>query len=145
VLTQAMLGKIGVRVDIQTMPAGSTFYQCVNAGNFDITPFSWLGSPLPVASARSIFARPRPGGIQQNYSRVGSDRIDHAMDAALGEPDPVRARRHLNTADRLIWQTMGVLPLYQRPQLIGASAALAGEGARGFRTPAYEDVGFTGR
>jgi glutathione transport system substrate-binding protein len=145
VLTQVMLGKIGVRVDIQTMPAGGSFYQCVNAGNFDITPFSWLGSTLPVAAARSVFAKPRPGDIQQNYSRVGSDRIDRVMDAALGEPNPVRARRDINAADRLIWQVMGVLPLYQRPQLIGATARLAGEGARGFRTPAYEDMGFIRR
>ncbi|HZB32543.1 MAG TPA: ABC transporter family substrate-binding protein [Streptosporangiaceae bacterium] len=145
VLTQAMLGKIGVRVDIQTMPAGGTFFHGVHAGNFDITPFSWLGSTLPVASARSIFVKPRPGGIQQNYSRVGSDRIDHAMDAALGEPDPVRVRRQVNAADRLIWQIMGVLPLYQRPQLVGVTDTLAGEGARGFRTPAYEDMGFTAR
>ena len=145
VLTQAMLGKIGVRVDIETMPAGGPFQHHVTTGNFDITPFSWLGSTLPVASARSIFVKPRPGGIQQNYARVGSARIDHAMDVALGELNPVRARREVNAADRLIWQVMGVLPLYQRPQLIGATATLAGEGARGFGTPAYEDVGFTGQ
>jgi peptide/nickel transport system substrate-binding protein len=145
VLTQAMLRKIGVRVEIQTTPAGGSFYRCVGAGNFDIAPFSWLGSTLPVAAVRSVFAKPRPRDIQQNYSRVGSDRIDRAMDAALGEPNPLRARRDLNAADRLIWQVMGVLPLYQRPQLIGADARLAGDGARGFRTPAYEDVGFTER
>jgi peptide/nickel transport system substrate-binding protein len=145
VLTQAMLAKIGVRVDIQTMPAGGAFYRCVGAGNFDITPFSWLGSTLPVAAARSVFAKPRPGEVEQNFSGVGSDRIDRAMDAALGEPHPVRARRDVNAADRLIWQAMGVLPLYQRPQLIGANARLASEGARGFRTPAYEDMGFTRR
>lgn len=144
VLTQAMLAKIGVRVDIRTMPAGAAFYHCVSAGDFDITAFSWLGSTVPVAAARSIFVKPRPRDIQQNYSRVGSDRIDQAMDAALGESDPVRAGRDVNAADRLIWQVMGVLPLYQRPQLIGVDARLAGEGARGFRTPIYEDIGFTG-
>jgi peptide/nickel transport system substrate-binding protein len=143
VLTQAMLRGIGVGVDIRAMPAGGAFYQCVSAGGFDITAFSWLGSPLPVPSARSIFVKPRPGDIQQNYSRTGSDRIDHAMDAAIAELNPIKARRDVNAADRLIWQTMGVLPLYQRPQLIGADSHLANDGARGFRGPAYEDVGFT--
>jgi peptide/nickel transport system substrate-binding protein len=143
VLVQAMLRKIGVMVDIRTMPAGGVFYQYVTTGNFDITAFSWLGSPLPVASARSIFARPRGNDVQQNFSRIGSDRIDHAMDAALRELDPVRSRRELNAADRLIWREMGVLPLYQRPQLIGANVRVAGDGARGFCGPAYEDVGFT--
>lgn len=142
VLTRAMLARIGVRVDIQTVPAGGSFFRHVSTGDFDITAFSWLGSPLPVASARSVFAKPHPDAVQQNYARVGADRIDHAMDLALGELDPARARRHVNAADRLIWQVMGVLPLYQRPQLIGADERVANDGARGFRTPAYEDIGF---
>jgi peptide/nickel transport system substrate-binding protein len=144
-LTQAMLGEIGVGVDIQVVPAGDFFARYVSSGNFDITAFSWLGSMLPAASSRSIFVKPRGNDIQQNYSRVGSDQIDRALDRAIRELDPAASRRALNAADRLIWQIMGVLPLYQRPQLIGADARLANEGAPGFRTPVYQDVGFTGR
>jgi peptide/nickel transport system substrate-binding protein len=142
-LTQAMLGEIGVGVDIRVVPAGDFFARYVSTGNFDITAFSWLGSMLPASSSRSIFVKPRGYDIQQNYSRVGSDRIDRAMDRALRELDPAASRRALNAADRLIWQAMGVLPLYQRPQLIGADARLANEGAHGFHTPVYQDVGFT--
>jgi peptide/nickel transport system substrate-binding protein len=142
-LTQVMLRRIGVRVDIRAVPASDLFDRYVSSGGFDIVAFSWLGSMLPVSASRSIFARPRTGDIQQNYSRVGSDPIDLAMDRALQELDPVRSRRYTNEADRLIWEEMGVLPLYQRPQLVGADGRLAGEGARGFYTPAYEDIGFT--
>jgi peptide/nickel transport system substrate-binding protein len=142
-LTRAMLRRIGVAVDIRTIPAADFFDLCVNAGSFDITAFSWLGSMLPASSSRSIFVNPRGGDIQQNYSRVGSAQIDQAMDRALRELDPAAAQRYINAADRLIWQAMGVLPLYQRPQLIGADAHLANEGAHGFYTPVYQDVGFT--
>jgi peptide/nickel transport system substrate-binding protein len=129
-------------VDIQTVPAGDLFDRYVSAGRFDIVAFSWLGSMLPASADRSLFARPYGGEIQQNYSRVGSARIDRAMDRAIQELDPVTGLRYTNAADRLIWQAMGVLPLYQRPQLVGADARLANEGAHGLFTPAYEDVGF---
>jgi peptide/nickel transport system substrate-binding protein len=144
-LIQAMLGEIGVGVDIRPAPAGDFFARYVSTGNFDVTSHSWLGSMLPVSSSRSVFVRPRGNDIQQNYARVGSERIDRAMDKALGELDPARFRRDINAADRLIWEAMGVLPLYQRPQLIGADARLANEGAHGFHTPVYQDVGFMAR
>jgi peptide/nickel transport system substrate-binding protein len=34
------------------------------------------------------------------------------------------------------------VPLYQRPQLVAAKAALANVGARGFYDLRYEDIGF---
>lgn len=142
VLTQALLRRIGVGVTIETVPPGDYFDRYVNVGNFDITAYSWLGSMLPASSARSIFAAPDGADIQQNYSRIGSPLIDTAMDSALGELDPVAYRHAINRADRLIWRAMGVLPLYQRPQLIGVDARLANEGAHGLSTPAYQDVGF---
>lgn len=144
-LTQAMLKEIGIRVDIRPVPTDDLFDRYVTPGNFDIVPFSWLGTPFPVSSNRAVFAKPRGDNIQQNYSRVGSDALDTAMDKAVEELDPVKARHLINTADRLVWQQASVLPLYQRPQLIATRARLANFGARGFFDLAYEDIGFTAR
>jgi peptide/nickel transport system substrate-binding protein len=91
---------------------------------------------------RSVFVNPRGGHIQQNYARVGSPTIDRALDAATQELDPARARRAVNTADRLIWQQASVLPLYQRPQLVATHPDLANFGARGFYDLSYEDIGY---
>jgi len=142
-LVQAMLRQIGIEVTIQAVPDDDIFDMYVIPGDFDLVPFSWLGTPYPVSSNRSIFARVQGGRIQQNYARAGSSRIDTLMDQAMHELDPVAARRLTNEADELVWQQAAVLPLYQRPQLVAVRSKLANFGARGFYDLAYEDIGFT--
>ncbi len=141
-LVQAMLGRLGVQVDIRSVPADDLFDKYVIPGDFDLVPFSWLGTPYPVSSNRSIFASVQGGRVQQNYARAGSSRIDRLMDQALQELDPAVARRLTNEADRLVWQQAAVLPLYQRPQLVAVRSELANFGARGFYDLAYEDIGY---
>ncbi|TNY35022.1 ABC transporter family substrate-binding protein [Thermomonospora catenispora] len=141
-LVQAMLDRIGVRVDIVPVPTDDLFDRYVLPGNFDIVPFSWLGTPFPISSNRAVFARPKGGNVQQNYSRIGTAELDRAMDRAAAELDPAEARELINKADRLVWEQATVLPLYQRPQLLAVRADLANFGARGFHDLAYEDIGF---
>lgn len=142
-LVQAMLAKVGAQVAIETVPANDYFDKYVSAGNFDIAAFSWIGTPYPVSSASSIFAMPQGDDIQQNYARIGSDQIDRAMQEAVQELDPRKARQKTNVADRLIWEQVHTLALYQRPQLVAARRGLANYGAFGMYEPAYQDIGFT--
>ncbi|CNE18354.1 extracellular solute-binding dependent transport lipoprotein [Mycobacterium tuberculosis] len=144
-LTRALLDRIGVRLDIRPIPADEALDTYVAQGNFDIVPFSWLGTSFPVSPMRAVFARPRNGRVQQNYSRTGTAAIDTAMDRAIAETDPERIHALVNRADRLIWHQASVLPLYQRPQLVAARSDLANLGACGFLEPAYQDIGFTSR
>lgn len=144
-LTRALLERIGVRVDIQPIPADDALDTYVTQGNFDIVPFSWLGTSFPVSPMRAVYASPRKGRVQQNYSRTGTAAIDTAMDQAIAETDPSRIHALVNRADRLIWQQASVLPLYQRPQLVAARSDLANLGACGFLEPAYQNIGFTSR
>ncbi|RFU38285.1 ABC transporter family substrate-binding protein, partial [Actinomadura logoneensis] len=144
-LTRALLARVGVRVDIVPVPTDDLFDQYVTPGNFDIVPFSWLGTAFPLSPLRSVFARPQGEHIQQNYARAGSAEIDTAMDRAIAEVDTARARRLINRADRLVWREATVLPLYQRPQVVAVRAGLANLGACGFWEPAFEDIGFIGR
>lgn len=144
-LARALLARIGVRVDIRPVPADDALDTYVTRGGFDIVPFSWLGTSFPVSPMRAVFARPRGGAVQQNYSRTGTAAIDTAMDRAIAEIDPERIHVLVNRADRLIWRQASVLPLYQRPQLVAVRADLANMGACGFLEPAYQDIGFTRR
>lgn len=144
-LTRALLERIGVRLDIRPIPADEALDTYVTQGNFDIVPFSWLGTSFPVSPMRAVFARPRNGRVRQNYSRTGTAAIDTAMDQAIAETDRVRINALVNRADRLIWHQASVLPLYQRPQLVATRSDLANLGACGFLEPAYQNIGFTSR
>jgi peptide/nickel transport system substrate-binding protein len=146
-LTQAMLADVGVKLTIQAVPSDAFFDKYVNVGNFDITPFSWIGTPFAISSAKSIYENPKKDAkgelaIRQNYARVGSDEIDALLQAASSELDAAKARDLINQADRLVWDEVHSLILYQRPQIYGARANLANVGAFGFKSPKYEDMGF---
>ena len=142
-LVQGMLEKIGVKVNIQTVPTDGFFDKYITPGNFDLTVFSWIGTPFPISSSSSIYANPQGSDIQQNYARVGSQQIDDLFDQATHELDPAKARDLANQADKLIWQEVHSITLYQRPDIVAAKKTLANYGALGFATAKYQDIGFT--
>ncbi|MFC7385837.1 ABC transporter family substrate-binding protein [Sphaerisporangium rhizosphaerae] len=147
-LAQAMLRRIGVTVTIQSVPSDDFFSKYVIPGNFDIAPFSYIGTPFPISSSYATYAdrtRASDGKARwnANFGRSGSPEIDAAMRRASSDLNPVRARRDANEADKLIWREVNVLPLYQRPQNWGVKATLANIGAPGFYTLRYADIGFT--
>ncbi|GGO77244.1 ABC transporter family substrate-binding protein [Nonomuraea cavernae] len=143
-LAQSMLGQIGVKVSIQAVPSDDFFTKYVIPGNFDITPFAYIGTPFPVSSSYGVYANSPDGKTwNANFGRTGSAAIDQAMNKASQNLDPAQARADANAADKLIWQEVNVLPLYQRPQFVAVRQSLANVGARGFYDLRYQDIGFT--
>jgi peptide/nickel transport system substrate-binding protein len=142
-LAQSMLTRIGVKLSLQVVPSDDFFSKYVIPGNFDITPFAYIGTPYPLSSSYGVYANSPDGTTwNANFGRVGSEAIDTAMDRAAQNLDPEQARAEANAADKLIWQQASVLPLYQRPQLVAVKETLANVGARGFHRLRYQDIGF---
>lgn len=142
-LAQNMLAQIGVKLDIQAVPGDDFFTKYVIPGNFDLTAFSYIGTPFPISSSYGIYANSPNGKTwNANFGRTGSQEIDDAMNKAGQALDPATAHEYINTADKLIWQEVNVLPLYQRPQNEAVKSSLANIGARGFYDLRYQDIGF---
>jgi len=142
-LVQGMLKQIGVDVQIQTVPTDDFFETYVNTGDFDLTVFSWIGTPFPISSSQSIYEQVQGEEIQQNYARVGSQEIDGLFAEATHELDPDKAIEDANKIDALIWDEVHSITLYQRPDIVGAKKELANYGALGFASARYQDIGFT--
>ncbi len=147
-LVQNMLGQIGVTVRISTIPMNDLFDKYLTPGQFDLTVFSWMGTPYPVSSSKGVYVKPTKDAkgelaIQQNYARVGSDEINQLFDQANGELDRKKAIELANRADALIWQEVHSLASYQRPELVACKKTLANFGAFGFQQPwVYQDIGW---
>ena len=146
-LTQAMLKDVGIKLDIQSVPSDDFFDKYVTPGNFDITPFAWLGTPFPISSAQSIYANPTKDEkgelqIQQNFARVGSPEIDALMNKAAESLDQNQAITLINQADAKVWQLVHSIVMYQRPQMTGVNKNLANVGSFGFAQPDYTKIGF---
>ncbi|WP_246266910.1 ABC transporter family substrate-binding protein [Nonomuraea typhae] len=144
-LAQSMLAQIGVKLTIQAVPSDDFFTKYVIPGNFDITPFAYIGTPFPVSSSYGVYVNSPDSGKtwNANFGRTGSAQIDAAMQKAGAALDPAQAHADTNQADKLIWQEVNVLPLYQRPQNVATRDNLANAGARGFYDLRYQDIGFT--
>jgi peptide/nickel transport system substrate-binding protein len=149
-LIQNMLGQVGVRLTINTVPSPDFFEKYVLPGQFDFTVFSWIGTPFPISSSRAVYAKPVPGpggtlAVQQNFARVGSDEIDRLFDEATAELDRGKAIELANRIDALIWQEVHSLTLYQRPEMWVVKSGLANMGAHGFAEIVFEDIGWSNR
>ena len=146
-LIQNMLAQVGIALTIDTVPVGDFFSQYIVPGRFDLTVFSWMGTPYPISSSKSLYAKPiqnEEGGldVKQNFARVGSDEIDQLFQQATQELDPSKATAIANRIDALIWQEVHSLTLYQRPELVAVKRTLANFGAFGFATWRYENIGW---
>ncbi|MFD0885962.1 ABC transporter family substrate-binding protein [Streptosporangium algeriense] len=146
-ITQSMLAQIGVKVTLQAVPSDDYFTKYIIPGNYDITAFAYVGTPFPVSSAYGQYVnavRDSKGQPQwhANLGRIGSPRIDAAMNKATGDLESAQAIADTNAADRLIWDAVNVVTLYQRPQNVAVNKNIANYGARGFYDLKYQDVGF---
>ena len=147
-LIQNMLGQVGVKMNISAVPLGDFFAKYITPGQFDFTVFSWMGTPYPISSSKSIYAKPEKNAkgeldIKQNYARVGSDEIDQLFNQANQELDRKKATALANQLDALIWQEVHSLTTYQRPELVVCKKNLANFGAFGFAQPwVYQDIGW---
>ncbi|MFE9134131.1 ABC transporter substrate-binding protein [Streptomyces sp. NPDC007355] len=142
-----MLDAVGIRTEVTKVADDSFFKDHVASGDYDLALYSWPASAFPATDARPIFAKPEPASdgsllVEQNYSRVGTDRIDQLFDQAAATLDEEEARELVRQADARIWAAAGSIPLYQRPQLVAAKADLVNAGAWGFAVPRYQDIGY---
>ncbi|PKW09826.1 peptide/nickel transport system substrate-binding protein [Streptomyces sp. 1222.5] len=143
----AMLERLGIRTEISRVPDESYFKDHIASGDFDLALYSWPASAFPATDARPIYAKPVAAAdgsvnVEQNYTRVGTDQVNQLFDEAVATLDEDEERSLIRKADARIWAAAGSIPLYQRPQLMGARKTLVNAGAFGFQTPVYEDMGY---
>jgi len=140
-LIQQQLKAIGVNIKITSL--GDDFFDNgVAPGKFDLTMFTWVGTPFPISSTQSIYAPVKGNDVQQNYGRISSPEIGKLYEQVVQELDPVKARDLANQIDVQIWTQVHSLTTYQRPDLIAANENLVNYGALGFATVRYQDIGF---
>ncbi|MFJ3900875.1 ABC transporter family substrate-binding protein [Streptomyces sp. NPDC090025] len=142
-----MLDAVGIRTEVTKVSDESFFKDHIASGDYDLALYSWPATAFPATDARPIFAKPEPASdgsllVEQNYARVGTDRIDQLFDQAAATLDEDEARDLVRQADARIWAAAGSIPLYQRPQLVAAKPEVANAGAFGFAAPRYQDIGF---
>ncbi|MBF8184663.1 ABC transporter family substrate-binding protein [Nonomuraea sp. K274] len=138
-LTQAMLKEAGIKLTIRPVPLDKFFNDFIIKGDFDLVPFSWIGTPLPLGSMPQIYKT----GSESNFPNASDPAVDAAIQAAVDETDPAKAIELANAADKLVWDMVHTIPLYQRPDIWAVKKTVANFGARGYAYYDWTAIGFT--
>ena len=140
-LFQPMMKAIGVKIVITTVPSNDFFTKYIIPGNFDIAPFTWIGTPFPGSGAKGIYVDAKKGG-GENYTGMSDPVIDQDFADALSSLDLNVYRQKLNDADVHIWNEVHSLMLFQRLDMDGVNNNVANLGSFGFSTIDYTKIGF---
>jgi len=135
---QSMLKDIGIQLDIVTVPV-SQFGQTLTGHEFEIIAFSWIGTPYPFSGIKQIYG----SGSESNFAQLSLPEVDELAARIAVETDQAKRIELANQADRILWENVHTLPLYQRPELIATRSDLANYGAFGLSSVHWEHVGFT--
>ena len=82
-------------------------------------------------------------GAQQNWARFEDPAIDTLIEQIDTATDPGQQRVLAGELDRLLWEHMPTVPLYQLPQSIAVGLRVVGYGAPGLSSVVWENVGRT--
>jgi glutathione transport system substrate-binding protein len=112
-LIQAQLKAVGIEITIANFP-GSAVFDEIDAGNFDIGLYAWVGTPFSVSSTKSIFA----SGGGQNYGKYDNPKIGELYDKAVGTADRGETVKLSQEIDTILWDDLATIPLYAKPTFL---------------------------
>lgn len=140
-IMQNNLGKIGVKLNIETHPGNGLFTDIIDPGNFDVAQFSWEGSALPLIALTQIYAY-NPDNLQGNKGRIGSPEINELIERTISELDPDKAIALANEVDLKVFEEGFSIPFVQSPGNVAVRDNLANYGAFGLASADYTKIGF---
>ena len=139
-LIQGFLKKVGITVTLDTVPTDKYFSDYILKKNYDMTSFSWQGTPFPVSTTQSLFD---PADAGQNFTGITDPRLSGLWDKANGELDPTKQQKIANDIDKVIFDYVPIVTLGTTPTIWAVQKGLVNAGAAQFQTPDYTEVGFT--
>lgn len=142
----AMLGQIGIKVTINAVPSSDFFPKYISQGGFDLTLFAWGGANFPISGNEPLYTIPvktvKGADVGSNFARVGTPTIDKAFNDATEILEPAKQITAGNALDKMLWQEMTILPLYQQPMIFAVKSNICNFGGQAFKSLDYLDIGF---
>jgi peptide/nickel transport system substrate-binding protein len=122
------LKQAGIEATFNANPdifAGKEKPTSLEAGGFQAALFAWVGNPF-VSSTQSIYQTPQGDNIGQNYSRIGTPQIDALFQQLRTTPERDKQAALGNQIDKLLWDQLATIPLYQKPTFIAWQSRISG-------------------
>ena len=115
-LFQAQMKQIGIKINIQNYDANTFFGTNLPNGTFQIAEFAWVSSPF-VSGNQSIYCSyTDTTNCSANYDHYANPQVDQLMANGSAATSTSQEVNDFNQADKILWQDMVTLPLYQSPE-----------------------------
>ena len=127
VITQ-QLKPVGIEIKKFLNPdifAGKEKPRSLEGGQFQIALFAWVSSPF-ISGNQSIYQSPQGDNIGQNYTRGGDPRVDKLFPEINAATDDKTAQDLGNQVDKLLWDNLYTIPLYQKPTFLAYNSNYTG-------------------
>lgn len=128
-LIQAQARQAGFELRVDTFPAAQA--GTVARGDFDLLTLSQTFS-VPT-SAATFFTT----GNALNASGFSNKTVDDMIEQARSETDDAKRVEQMRALDRILWEHLPRLPLYQRPAFVAVLDTYANVGANGSVGPIW--------
>lgn len=139
-----MLAEIGVEVVTQQVPGNALFPEYVIPGNYEMASYVLTGTNPYAGDSKGNYGMPdKDGEWGNNLARVSTEEIDEKFDELMAETDPDRYAELANEIDRLLWEEVVTIPMFERPGLYALDENLHNWGEFGLASDyVYEDIGW---
>ncbi|WP_332667273.1 ABC transporter family substrate-binding protein [Aeromicrobium sp.] len=134
------LSRVGIEVEVKSVPADRFFSQFVIPLDFDIVTFVRRGSPFPIGAAEPMFY---PVDSAQNYTGVSEKRFGRGWAVTTGTLDDELRRKRVAKLDEWVLENPTIVPLAVTPIAVAVRKGLVNYGAAQFQQPDWTIVGFT--
>jgi peptide/nickel transport system substrate-binding protein len=115
-LFQAQMKQIGIKIDIQNYDANTFFGTNLPNGTYQIAEFAWVAAPF-VSENQSIYCSyTNTNMCDDNWIHYANPQVDKLMAEGSAASSPTQEAADYNAADKILWQDMATLPLYQTPE-----------------------------
>ncbi|MDX1252667.1 MAG: ABC transporter substrate-binding protein [Gammaproteobacteria bacterium] len=123
-IIQSQLAEVGIRVDLRSYDWG-TFYGDIKAGRFQMFSLSWVGVKTPDIFRYAFHSTSAPPE-GANRGRFASPVIDHLIEAAEAEPQPLAQAVKYQEIQRHLLEELPYVPLWYEDHVFVARRDVMG-------------------
>ena len=139
VQVQADLKEVGIAVELNEVPAAKYFSDYIIPGDFEMTSFSWVGTPWPISSSEALFS---PVDSESNFTGITDEKLSALFDEANTELDTDKRIVIANEIDTVLAAYVPIIPIAPLPNVYAVKSGLVNYGATQFETVDWSIVGW---
>jgi peptide/nickel transport system substrate-binding protein len=119
---QFQMKKIGIKINILNYAAGDLFGTVIPNGRYDIAEFAWVSTPFATGNNSIYCSYTNKANCGSNWVHFKNAAEDKLLKQAAAAANPALEAKLYNAADKILWDNMATLPLYQKPVMTAWSS-----------------------